>query len=58
MRVNVQNHYIDEVALLMPVAETIKALASFILKGVDLRDHTSIFLLHSINYNALLMCAL
>ena len=58
MRGNVQNHYIDEVALLMPVAETIKALASFILKGVDLRDHTIIFLLHSINYNVLLMCAL
>ena len=52
MRGNVQNHYIDEVALLMPVAETIKALASFILKGVDLRDHTSIFLLHSINYSS------
>ena len=47
-----------EVVLLMPPAETIKALASFILKGVDRRDDTSMFLLHSINYNVLLMCAL
>ena len=35
----------------MPLTETIKALVSFILKGVDLRDCTSIFVFHSINHN-------
>ena len=36
--------------LLMPLAETIKEFVSFTLKCVDLRDHTSIFLLHTINH--------
>ena len=34
----------------MPLAETIKEFVSFILKGVDLIDHTSIFLLRTINH--------
>ena len=33
----------------MPLAETIKELVSFILEDVDLLDHTSIFLLRTIN---------
>ena len=36
--------------LLMSLAETIKELGSFILKGVDLIADTSTFLLHSINH--------
>ena len=45
--------------LLMPLAEIIKELVSFILKGVDLIDHTSIFLLRTINhYVTLIMCTL
>ena len=45
--------------LLMPLAETIKEFVSFILKGVDLIDHTSIFLLLPINhYVTLIMCTL
>ena len=32
--------------LLMPLAETIKELVSFILEGVDLLDHTSFFSLY------------
>ena len=45
--------------LLMPLAETIKEFVSFILKGVDLIDHTSIFLLRTINhYVTLIMCIL
>ena len=45
--------------LLMPLVETIKGLVSFILKGVDLIDHTSIFLLHTINhYVILILCIL
>ena len=31
--------------LLMPLAESIKELVSFILKGVDLTDHTIMVLL-------------
>ena len=47
------------VVLLMPLAETIKEFVSFILKGVDLIDHTSIFLLRTINhYVTLIMCTL
>ena len=34
----------------MLLAETIKELVSFVLKGVDLIDHTSIFLLRTINH--------
>ena len=37
------------VVLLMPLAETIKAFVS-LLKDADLLDHTSIFLLRTINY--------
>ena len=33
----------------MPLAETIKEFVNFILKGVDLIDHTSTFLLRAIN---------
>ena len=32
----------------MPLAKTIKEFVSFMLKGVDLIDHTSIFLLRTI----------
>ena len=39
--------------LLMPLAETIKELVSFILEGVDLLDHTSIFLLRTINHRVI-----
>ena len=40
-------------------AETIKEFVSFILKGVDLIDHTSIYLLLTINhYITLTMCTL
>ena len=47
------------VVLLMPLAETIKELVSFILEGVDLLDHTSIFLLRTINhYVIFIMCTL
>ena len=43
--------------LLMPLAETIKEFDSFILRGVDLIDHTSIFLLRTVNhYVTLIMC--
>ena len=41
------------VVLLMPLAETIKELVSFILEGVDLLDHTSIFLLRTINHRVI-----
>ena len=34
----------------MPLAETIKEFVSFILKGVDLVDHASKFLLRTINH--------
>ena len=34
----------------MPLAETIKEFDSFILKDVDLIDHTSIFLLRIVNH--------
>ena len=45
--------------LLIPLAETIKEVVSFILKGVDLIDHTSIFLLRTTNhYVTLIMCTL
>ena len=45
--------------LLMPLAETIKEFGSFIPRGVDLIDHTSIFLLRTINhYVTLIMCTL
>ena len=45
--------------LLMPLAETIKEFVNFILKGVDLIDHTDIFLLRTINhYVTLIMCTL
>ena len=43
-----KNQYFKYV-LLMPLAETINELVSFILKGVDLIDHTSIFFLRTIN---------
>ena len=36
--------------LLMPLAETIMELISFTLKGVDLIDHASIFLLRTTNH--------
>ena len=40
-------------------AETIKEFVSFIQKGVDLIDHTSIFLLRTINhYVTFIMCTL
>ena len=42
-----------EIVLLMPLAETIKELVSFILEGVDLLDHTSIFLLRTINHRVI-----
>ena len=46
-------------ALLMPLAKTIKELDSFILKDVDVIDHTRMFLLCTINhYVILLMCIL
>ena len=45
----------EAVVLLMPLAETIKELASFILKGLDLLDHKSIFLLRTINHRVTLM---
>ena len=41
------------IVLLMPLAETIKELVSFILEGVDLLDHTSIFLLRTINHRVI-----
>ena len=34
----------------MPLVETIKEFDSFIPRGVDLIDHTSIFLLRTINH--------
>ena len=37
----------------MPLAETIKELVSLILEGVDLLDHTSIFLLRTINHRVI-----
>ena len=42
-----------KVVLLMPLAETIKELVNFILEGVDLLDHTSIFLLRTINHRVI-----
>ena len=36
--------------MLMLLAETIKELIGFILEGEDLIDHTSIFLLLTINH--------
>ena len=48
-----------EEVLLIPLDETIKELVNFILKGVDLIDHTSIFLLRTINHCVtLIMCIL
>ena len=47
------------VVLLMPLAETIKEVVSFILEGVDLLDHTSIFLLRTINHRVIpIICIL
>ena len=46
---------LKRVVLLMTLAETIKELVSFILKGVDLLDHTSIFLLRTINHRVILI---
>ena len=40
LKLNVSVH--TDSVLLMPLAETIKGLVSFILKDVDLTDHTSI----------------
>ena len=37
------------VVSLMPLAETILELVTFILEGVDLIDHTSLYLLRTIN---------
>ena len=37
----------------MNLAEAIKELVSFILKGVDPLDHTSIFLLRTINHRVI-----
>ena len=34
----------DEIVLHIPLAETIKELDNFILKDVDLYDHTKVFL--------------
>ena len=49
--------FVDE--LLMPLAETIKEFDSFIPRGVDLADHTSIFLLRTINhYVTFIICTL
>ena len=46
-------------ALLMPPAETIKEFDSFIPRVVDLVDHTSIFLLRTINhYVTFIICTL
>ena len=45
--------YSQYIVLLMPLAETIKELVSFILEGVDLLDHTSIFLLRTINHRVI-----
>ena len=45
--------YVCKFVLLMPLAETIKEFVSFILKGVDLLDHTSIFLLRTINHRVI-----
>ena len=43
----------------MPLAETMKEFVCFILKGVGLIDHASIFLLSTINhYVTLIMCTL
>ena len=48
-----------DIVLLMPLAESIKEFVSFILKGVDPIDNTSIFLLRTINhYVTLIMCTL
>ena len=48
-----------ETVLLMPLAKTIEEFVSFILKGVDFIDHTSISLLRTINqYVTLIMCKL
>ena len=48
---------IEKLELLMPLAETIKEFDSFIPRGVDLIDHTSIFLLRTVNhYVTLIMC--
>ena len=55
LKLNVSVH--TDSVLLMPLAETIKELVSFILKSVDLIDHTSIFLLRTVNhYATLIMC--
>ena len=40
--------------LLIPLAETIKELDNFILNGVDLVDHTIIFLWRTINHITIL----
>ena len=45
----------EAVVLLMPLAETIKELVSFILKRLVLLDHTSIFLLRTINHHIILI---
>ena len=43
----------------MPLVKTIKEFVSFILKGVDLIDHTSIFPLRTTNhYVILIICSL
>ena len=44
------SHVMLQFVLLIPLVETIKEFVSFILKGVDLIDHTSIFLLRTINH--------
>ena len=41
--------------LLIPLAETIKELDNFILNGVDLVDHTIIFLWRTINHITILL---
>ena len=47
---NISKNFPLHLVLLMPLAEAIKELVSFILEGVDLLDHTSIFLLRTINH--------
>ena len=48
------NGALKKCVLLMPLAETIKELVSYILKGVDLVDHTSysLFLAHQLLCNS------
>ena len=59
-RMIVQKRYSEAYdELLMPLAETIKEFDNFIPRGVDLIDHTSIFLLRTINrYVIFIMCIL